>query len=185
MRILHFLAKHPVFKALAQVQAYLDDRDDVLSQGPMTRSPYHLVAFLISWKLTDDSSKQGVLKRLQAISARTPFKLANLQEHDLDDLIESIDWHELFNELREVQPDFLQLVLPPKLVDAVNSQDDGFFTVLKDKIIPGKDDNIIKIITSLSQESPWKTPFEERYCPLLERRTWLVESDTYALAPSL
>lgn len=187
MTILSDLLVNPIFKYLAQVQAHLDDTDSVLKEGSMTRSPYHLIAFFLTWKLIGAHSKPWVLSKLKQIGSTTPIPLnPHLTVNALDGLVNSLDWPKLFTELKEFNPDFLQLLLSPDMVDAISKQNDLFFkTLLSNQVITHGEKDIVKIKTTLNQEASWKTPFTEQICPLLAKETWKVKKDTFSLSSSL
>lgn len=174
------LTKNPIFKYLTKVQAFLDDKDDQLKS--VTRSPYHLVAFLISWKLLHDQSKSEVIRRLNQLIETTDVPLlTNLTVAALDDLVNTMDWQELFKDLKDLNPEFLELTLPKGMISAINKEKNSFFMQLKSSVSlkPG-DPNVYNIKTSITEKAEWKTPFLD-----YGDSGWLVEPETFSVSESL
>ncbi|MFA6301924.1 MAG: hypothetical protein WC627_02185 [Legionella sp.] len=187
MTLLTNVMNNPVMRYLSKIQAYLDDQDIQLKQSPITRSPYHIIAFLISWKLIDNQAKPFVITQLQNILQATPISVNPiLTKENVDTFINTINWPDLLAELKYLHPKFIELELPPEVFAAVQNHKDSFYSSLKShQLITQGQPKIYKIKTTLNQDGSWKTPFKERYCPITKKVTWMVEDDTFTLSDSL
>jgi len=183
VKTLHDLQSNSTYKKLERLQAKLDLNDPVLTGMSMTRSPQHILAFFIAWKLTQLQSKATVVDQLN-MNTTEHF---NVQE--LDEFVDGIQWQEFFNDLVRIffnDLSCLQLMLPQNTYQHIrnNAGNDLLFKLLLDNRlleIPRSSNSLI-INTKVTQVTRWHMEFENASLPNTEVEAWYVPSDGFELS---
>lgn len=111
------LIQDPTFIKLAYLQSIFDDADKVFTDGPMTRSPFHMIAFLIVWSgLNGESDRENVINQLNVDAEQKALysdtEGSYLAAEKIDNLIKTIKWKNIIAEATTTgSSDFFKLSL--------------------------------------------------------------------------
>ena len=187
------LRQHPIFTGLKKVQSYLDSKDDTLLNQSMTRSPDHLLAFLIIMYLTPNKDK--ALNSLIDIMQKNSIVLSDTEQAaltvaDLTQLVStSICWHTLIHSLGNRTSSLFTILTPQNSYDYVSQHedDDAFFGILMQYhlIKASKHPDEFKVITNVEFALNWKEPFGSVVDPIEKKPSFIIPGRSINLTSAL
>jgi hypothetical protein len=84
------LLVNETFIKLARLQSLCDGADPAMASHSFTRSPYHVLAFLVAYAAATDAQHCQIIEKLNAMASGVRF-----DKFELDSLIGQISWRDL------------------------------------------------------------------------------------------
>ena len=151
------LLVHPTYSKLIRAEAFIDMSDETFVSGPMRRSPYHLIQFLVFWAALADSEIEKALLSLNALLQKQ--NLIPLENNELSDLIHSIDWHAILQQTKALQLLF-EVPSRERMLSALEKNYHSLFVGLSEFDIVNKGaDRLVVGKSTFQQNATWVKEF--------------------------
>lgn len=175
------LLRNKTFRTLVEVQAVLDDRDEVLNKSPMTRSPYQVLAIAMLWLVTSEESKPKIIKQLNDIIQHHLGESQIIKVTDLNQLANEIDWKAHAKELNMSSESFLKLTLTKEVAEKLKLAFEKLgVTDFLTNIIKIDTKKVLVVTTTIQHKYLWAETFGDS-----SKRFWTVPSEAYEFSDDL
>ena len=162
------LYQQDCYQWLCKIQAYYDDQ---VANKPTTRSPIHIMAFIVSFAAGNEQEKKAIIYNLFSQYKKKFYFPPSLPKEDsfikqLNTLINDIAWEKIFDTNNNITIS-CTITVPYKKSFQKNLPDNLKNALLNNNYpikIQGNNPGRIQIVTSLKQNSGWVHTWESSKC---------------------
>jgi hypothetical protein len=170
------LLVNETFIKLAKLQSLCDEADPAMVEHAFSRSPYHVMAFLVAYAAATEAQRSQITAKLNSINAEMRFDKSELLR-----LISQVDWSTLLKksivELNPIDLTFSIVVSIGLTTTIHTSNRKAFFDAVARnfpplsealraadssiEIVESPDKNVLTFLTRIEESHKWKKPFEQ------------------------